>query len=95
MPIYLLAQQLTFLASFEMWQQIIPSFTLRQRYTINDCTMRDTENFPVVSFGIPLVIQKGLEHNTEICSLAPLRAAAVRTDGPSQCLLCPMHSLSS
>lgn len=53
--------------------------------------MTDTENSPVVSSGIPFVIQKGLEHNSEICSLAPLRAAAVRTDGPSQCLLCPMQ----
>lgn len=58
---------------------------------INDCTMTDTENSPVVSSGIPFVIQKGLEHNSKICSLAPLRAAAVRTDGPSQYLLCPMQ----
>lgn len=37
----------------------------------------------VVSLGVPFIIQKGLEHNSEIYSLVPLRAAAVRAAGLS------------
>lgn len=48
-----------------------------------------------VSFGISFVMQKGLEHNSEICSLAPLRAATVRTAGcstPFCWLPCPAQT---
>lgn len=33
-------------------------------------------------------MQKGLEHNSEICSLVPLRATAVKAAGPLPSVSC-------
>lgn len=67
-----------------MWQQIVSSLALRQSYQC--CQLHSLcrhWKHSAVSFGISFVMQKGLEHSSEICSLVPLRAATVRAAGPS------------